>query len=299
MGNLFNPPLQISHSSRELLQTCERKFQLIKLLDNLELSDEENPYFSRGHSIGNGIATYLATGDFNQAYFTAWLSYWPELELSEKYITQSATLNILSLIQPELDLFSMEWEVAMFNGKPAAELSFRLLIGEDFTYVGFVDLVVRNRSTGVYGVVEVKTTTNRAKDIDPLFKNSEQAVMYSSVLDQIVGEELSNYEVIYFVIQDVNGKITFHIKHYKKTLLDRLQAFLGIGLDVKHLEACQELGVFPRRGSKCQAYNKVCQFFGTCNLQGADLPKQREESKEAWQFTFSFDELVANHLRRI
>jgi hypothetical protein len=298
MSNIiFDPPLQISYSSLELFNTCERKLQLTKLLEN-DVAKEEYAHFSRGHSFGTLVQQYLLTGDPDYALFKGWLAYWPELDDQQKGITQSLTLALLDKLRPQLDLIRLEWEVAIFDGKPAIELSFKLEM-ENFSYVGFIDLVLRNKITGMYAIGEIKTTSLLIQDIDPLYKNSSQGVIYSAVLDQIAGEELAKYQVLYFVMQDVKGNIKFHVCPYTKTLLDRLQAFYTIGIDTQRILQCEQLGIYPRRGSKCISFNRTCRHFGTCTLQGADKPVKREPNPEKFQFVFQLEEIIDNHLRRV
>jgi hypothetical protein len=260
---------------------------------------ETAPHFSRGHSYGAMVQHYMLTGSEDQALYHAWLAYEPEVEDSTKGITLATTLGIFEKIKDQLDLLRLEWEVAIFNGKPAIELSFKLLIEDDFIYIGFVDLVVRNKISGIYAVFEEKTTSITVKDVAPLYKNSNQAIVYSAVLDQIAGEELTSYAIVYPVMQDVKGTIAFHVFTFQKTLIDRLQAFLSIGLDVERIRKCETLGVYPRRGSKCMAYNKVCAHYGTCTLQGADMPAERQPNNDSFDFTFKLEDIIANHLRRV
>lgn len=298
LTNLFDPPLQISHSSIELFNTCERKYQLTKLLENSHVK-EDAPHFSKGHAFGAMVQHYMLTGSEDQALFQAWLAYEPELEDPTKGITLASTIGLFDKVRDQLDLLRLDWEVAWFNGHPAIELSFKLIINENFIYIGFVDLVLQHRISRIYGVMEVKTTSLSVNDVEPLFKNSAQALIYSVILDAVAGEEQASADLIYPILQDVRGNVTFHVKTFRKTLLDRLHAFISIGLDVERITRCEELGVYPRRGSKCLAWNRPCIHFGTCNLQAADKPAVRLPNNDPFDFTFKLDEIVADHLRRV
>lgn len=293
-------PLRLSHSSLELLNSCERKFQIQKLL--AAPRREDSAHFDFGHGFGAGVATYLLTQSQDRAIFAAWMAY--DSYREEKKKTRYSCIWYLCQSFSYLDTLLKNYEIAMFNGKPAAELSFRMDINETKYFVGHIDVVLRHRVKGTYYVMEVKTTGLQLTDLDPEYRHSNQTVGYSTALDTIVGEELSEYGVLYFVCQLPAWNATediakFHIMPYAKTLTDRLQWFVAMGMDVQRIEQMEQLGIFPRRNSSCVSYNKVCTHFGTCHLEEADMPAQQEEDKIEYQFRFNLDDVIANHLERI
>lgn len=292
-------PLRLSHSTREILHTCERKFQLERLLKGHD-EKETSPYFSRGHAWGAGIQTYLVTGDFDLSLFNAWLAYFPEEEFYPK-VFQSRVLNDLVCVKPKLDELRDEYRVAIFNGKPAIELSIRLNINSDYYYVMYVDAVLQNIETKRYGTLELKRTGSNLTDITPLYKNSDQALGYSIGLDQIAGEELSEYDLIYLVGQDQKDSLIpkFHRFVFPKTLYDRLNWFISLGLDVQHLEEMKKINIYPKRGDSCIRFNKPCPHFGICNIYSGDEEKEIPVDENKYQFTYEITEIIENHLRRI
>lgn len=288
---------RLSYSTMQTLETCERKYQLEHVLLNdsprLEKAD-----FSFGHAFGDGVAHYLIHQDADAALLTAWLAYWPVVETDKK--NQAKALACLMGAFSALDDILQDWEVVYFEGRPAAELSFRLNIDSHYYYAGHIDVVIKNRYSGVYAIFEVKTTGLGLLDIDPLYKNSGQALGYSIVLDKIVGATLSSYSVMYFVAQlgkDYSAKIV--TKVYDKTLLDRLNWFLTLGLDVEKLNRMKDLNVYPKRGNSCLQYMRPCPHFGTCGLHGLDRPSPFVEDKETYQFVYDMNELVTDHMARI
>lgn len=291
-------PIRLSHSSLETLHSCERKWQLEKLLVD-PMVREENEHTVFGRAYGAGIASYLVTQDMDQAIYQAWLSYWPELESDKK----SMTLCVSALLSafPQLDTLLMDYEVAYFNGKPAVELSFRLDITAEYYFVGHIDVVLKHRFTGVHYIFDAKSTGLQLFDLSPLYANQGQTLGYSIALDRIVGSELSSYGVGYIVGQ-INAKqhtVRTSVLTYEKTLVDRLQWFITLGMDVKHLELMAELGQYPRRGGSCLMYNRPCRYFGTCTLQSLDIPKKREEDLIKYDFHYHLNELVEDHMNRI
>lgn len=296
---MTNQPLRLSHSAREVLHTCERKFQLERLLKGHD-DRETSPYFSRGHAWGAGIQTYLATGDFNLALFNAWLAYFPEEEFYPK-VFQSRVINDLICIKDTLDDIRNEYRVAIFNDKPAIELSMRLNINEDYYYVMYVDAVLQHLETGRFGTLELKRTSSNLTDITPLYKNSDQALGYSIGLDQIAGEELTEYDCIYLVGQDTKDSLIpkFHKLTFPKTLYDRLNWFIALGLDVQHLEEMKKINIYPKRGDSCIRFNKVCPHFGICNIYSGDEEKEIPVDEKEYQFTYEINAVIENHLKRI
>ena len=290
-------PIRLSHSSLLLLNSCERKFQLTKLL-NAGVSREESADLSLGKAYGAGVASYLQHQDQERAIFDAWLAYIPQLETEKK--SQSKCFNALKASFSHLDNILFEYELVSFNEKPATELSFRLDIKEGFYFVGWIDAILKHKLTGQHIVFECKTTGSELNDLSPMYKNSGQALGYSIALDTIIGQELSSFNVLYFVCQI--GKAwtpKIQILEYEKTILDRLNWFLSLGIDVHYLETLIELNVFPMRGSRCLAFNKPCPLFGTCDLHSLDRPAIPEPDLEVYQFRYNLDDLITNHLKRI
>lgn len=59
--------------------------------------------------------------------------------------------------------FGDEWEVAVIDGKPAVECKFEIKIG-GYPFVGIIDLVLRNKETGEYMVVDHKSKSKNSME---------------------------------------------------------------------------------------------------------------------------------------
>jgi len=290
-------PIRLSHSTFNLLNDCERKFQLEKLLVN-DTERDETEHTAFGKGFGAGVATYLTTQDRDRSIFEAWLAYMPELETDKKSI--SRCVAAMEAAFPHLDTILMDYEVVSFDDRPAVELSFRLDINENYYFVGYIDTVLRNRYSGQHVVFECKHTGMQLHDLSPLYKNSGQALGYSITLDKITGKELSSYGVLYFVAQlgkDFTPQI--HAFNWTKTLLDRLNWFITLGMDVKHLEEMARLNIYPKRGESCLKYNRPCKYFGVCDLHSLDAKKKIPVDTIEYNFVYNLDDLVQDHLARI
>lgn len=290
-------PIRLSHSSLETLLSCERKFQLDKLLVT-EIERDETEHTVFGKAFGAGIAAYMVSQDMNTALYEAFLAYWPVLESDKK--SRARCWAALMASQQYLDNLLQDYEVVSFDGKPAVELSFRLNINDGYYFVGYIDIVLKNRWTGMHYIFECKTTGLGLHDLEPLYKNSGQALGYSIALDKIVGEEQSSYGVLYFVAQmDKTFQAKIHVMPFEKSLTDRLNWFLTLGMDVQRLEHMAGLNVYPKRGSSCLKYNRPCKYFGICNLHGLDIPKAQEADPIQYDFTYDLQSLVEDHLSRL
>lgn len=293
--------LRLSHSALDTFHTCERLFQLNRLLEGAP-DKEDYPATVLGKAFGEGVTTYLLTQDVEKAIFNCWKAYWPILE-DDKRTEEKAVFDLLSII-PLLDKLLLEWEVATFNFKPAIELSFYLEIDDSCYFVGYIDAVLRNKYTGRYGVLENKSTGLGILDITVPYRNSGQALGYSIALDAIAGEKNADYDVIYAIAQDKTKanstwNVTPHVITFPKTIKDRLNWFITLQMDAARLRQMRELRIFPQRGSSCLQYMKPCFHFGTCGLTTLDREKIIPEDEVVYDFSFKLEDLVVDHLRRM
>lgn len=199
-----------------------------------------------------------------------------------------------------LDTLLLDYDVVFHNGKVAAELSFKMVINDDYYFVGHIDLVLQHKYTKVYTVLEVKTTGLQLKNLEPQYGNSGQAIGYSIALDTITGQKHDRFEVLYLVGQIGKNPFDAEIKvlPFRKTLLDRLNWFMSVGIDVERLKTMKELGVYPKRGSSCLSFNRPCQHYQTCGMSSLDIPKTEEPDETVYDFTFDMMELVEDHVER-
>lgn len=125
---------------------------------------------------------------------------------------------------------------------------------------------------------------------------------YSIILDQITGQENTDYEVIYFVGQLGSGNgftPKIHTLPFPKTLSDRLNWFISLKLDVASMEEMLSINVFPMRGKSCLQFMRPCSQFGTCNLHGLDEYLPPLEDNIVYDFTYELETVIVDHLNRI
>lgn len=299
------PFIRLSHSTMENIRTCERKFQIQKLL-TIQSPRMESEHFSFGHGYGTFVATYLLTGgalDF--ALLEGWLDYFPIIETDKKNQVTCYDLCLRSV--PALDDLLANYDIATFNDIPAVELSFRIDIDHTFYYVGYVDVVLQHKVTKQFLLIDAKTTGLTLIDMNPLFKFSPQLLSYSVILDDIAEAQgvhmPDTYEVLYLLgalgRNPMEESTTCKPLFFKKTLVDRLQWFLTLKQDIEALHLCINNNNFPHRPAGCMKFNKVCPEYGACGLTTHDKYKEHEVDIINYQFTMTLNNLIASHLERL
>lgn len=298
-------PYRLSDSAFSTLRLCQRKFQLDRMLENVDRDEQisrsaRSPEAIRGQAYGAGVQAYMLTGSMDLAIYEAWQNYWPMEEAPPKTF-EGRVLNNLLQSKEAMDRLRAEYEVAIFNEQPAIELSFRLNLDDLWYYVGYIDLVLRHRETGEYGVLEVKSTYSTLQDLRPMYQYSGQALGYSIILDQIAGAEQTTFTTPYFVCREHTKDFVpdIYIFPFQRTLLDRFKWFLTLGMDLQSLNRMKELSHFPQRHEGCLSYGRICPHFGLCGLTATDRPKEIPTDKNVYQFVYDLGEVIENHVARI
>lgn len=302
--------VRLSYSTMELIRGCERKFQKVKLLENRRARDE-SAAMSFGKAYGAAAQLYMILRTEGQsvqvaldsAIWEIYKSYSPLLEDDKRFLERA--IYCIQVAQPFHERMLMDWEIAEFNGRYAAELSFRLNINAKYYYVGYLDLVLRHRKSRRYAVTDYKSTSMRGQDLTPNYKHSDQVIGYSIILDAITGAEQAEFDTNYWVIQlPSNSKASlyepvFHDFCFPKTLRDRMEWFLKVYLDVNYITQLADLGAYPKRGSNCTSYNRPCQFFDECQFTMLDRPAVYIPDETEYDFVYDLNTIFADHQMRL
>ena len=308
-AGVIDPRLQrLSYSSRLDLHACNRLFQLNKLQATRPEQDiKTSVTFAFGHASGEGIQQYLIAQSLGHAspldfaiwkMFLAWDCDLLEENEKQKKSFLRAVASILQFDQLVRDGFlGADYEVARFNGKPAAELSFRIDLGDGFTYRGYVDLVLRHRVSGQYLILELKTSSANYINQNS-YKNSAQAIGYSVVLDKIA-PGVSSYGVQYLVY--LTKQERFEAFDFPKTFRQRVQWLQHLIWDKKQIMDMVDFygndGVWQTMGESCVNFGRDCDYMDLCQMETARMTApltedQMVENKE-YEFEFTIEELVA------
>lgn len=307
----IDPRLKLlSHSSRTTLHKCPRKNQLYRLSSaKIALKEEkeleQGVTFAYGHAVGTGVASALENKDNPDKViletFLAWdvdlLDETPRQNKSY-WLAQFAVEKFMSLMEGG---FLEDYELVYYEGKPAVELGFCIKMPNGFYYRGYVDAVLKHKTTGEIMVLENKTSSGTANSA--MFKNSGQAVGYSVVLD-IMFPELSSYIVLYLVYE--TKSYDYVELPFKKSLLQRALWLQELYIDTQRIEMYEKFGTYPMHGEACFDFFRDCEYLSLCTLSTERIAKpltqqivdKIDEDLAKYQFHVDYFDLVQSQIEK-
>lgn len=305
---MTDPRLKLlSYSSRLTAHACPRKYQLDKLNAAVDTPEdmESSITFAFGHVVGLGIQLVYQDKSEDEIIWELFNFWEPDLFAANNKQKKSFWLGVAAVqrfLSMKASGFLDEWELLYYEGKPAVELSFKVILPNGFSYRGFVDAVLIHKTTGKIMVLECKTSS--VPTLNPaMYKNSAQAIGYSVVLDKLA-PEISSYEVMYLVYlsKDMNYEVLPFVKNY----LQRALWIQELLLDVELLCMYEEAGVYPMHGESCFNYYRECKYLQTCTLSTSYLTaplsdedvKLLEQKESEYQITVTVQDLIAAQLGR-
>jgi len=300
----IDPRLKLlSHSSRTLLHTCPRKYQLYRLsskeISTESIKEEESRVtFAYGKAVGMGVQSTLENKSETQILLDTFLEWDTDLleatprQNKSFWLAVFATQKFISLRDGG---FLDEYELVYYQGKPAVELAFQVLLPDGFKYRGFVDAVLKHKVTGVILVLELKTSSGVANPAN--FKNSGQALGYSVILD-ILFPEMSSYTVLYLVYE--TKAMTYKELPFTKSLLQRALWLQELLIDTNIIKLYDSYDTYPMQGHSCFNFFRECEYLGLCTLKTENLTKPLTapileaiaEAEEKYTFNIDFYDLV-------
>ncbi|CAN5950073.1 unnamed protein product [Sphagnum jensenii] len=294
----------LSHSGLQLLHSCPRKFELVKLSSQVRLEEDEGGHLSFGTVVGNGIQEYLVSGNRDRALFRVFLD-WKESIDEEKALKNAKTFWHAIHAVDQFSSFNADtysgYSVAYFQGKPAVELGFSIDCGDGFFYRGKLDALLIHKVRQEFLIVECKTTGSATVD-EAMYKNSGQALGYGLVVDRIAYDlGLTNSYAVSYPVYKTKSREWQEFR-FPKSPVQRSTWLQSILIEVGQIMQYVELDYFPPHGESCYSYFRQCQFFGVCNLSNdtliGDLTKVaiRKDKEEDYPFKFSIQELIEAQL---
>ena len=299
----------ISHSSRTLLHTCPRKYQLYRMSSEViplrdEKEREQSVTFAYGKAVGVGVQSVLEGKSEDQCILDTFLEWDTDLLDSTPRQNKSfwlAMFAVQKFYTMYADGFLDDYELVYYQGKPAIELSFQVLLPNGFRYRGFVDAVLKHKITGAVIVLENKTSSGPANSA--MFKNSGQALGYSVILDKLF-PELSAYEVLYMVYETKSYQ--YVELPFPKSLLQRALWLQELIIDCQKIELYESYKTYPMHGESCFNFFRDCEYLGLCTLDTANLTKplttkmlaKIEEDSQSYDFTVDFYDLVESQVSK-
>lgn len=304
----------LSHSSRTLLHTCPRKYQLYRLSatkivpvtdENIAKEQESQVTFAYGHAVGIGVQSVLENKSGDQIILDTFLGWSTDLLANTPRHNKSiwtamfAVQQFLSLRNTDL---LKDYSLVYYQNKPAVELSFQINLPNNFKYRGSVDAVLQHNITKEVIVLENKTSSMNTNSAQ--YKNSGQALGYSVVLD-ILFPSLSSYSVLYMVYE--TKAMSYKHLVFHKSLFQRAVWLQELIIDTEVISLYEKYEVYPMCGHSCFNYFKECEYLGTCTLETANLVKPLtqkilddvEKDGENYQFHVDFYDLVQSQAAKI
>lgn len=299
---------QLSYSSSLTLHSCPRKYELYKLNSNtsdIESDMSSSITFATGHTIGVGVGMVFLGHSEDEIIWQMFLTWYADLLDSNPKQHKSFWLCVIAiqkLIAMRASGFLSEWEVVTYEGKPAIELSFIIKFPDGFVYRGYVDCVLRNKSSGVIMVLECKTSSAYELSASS-YKNSAQALGYSIVLDHIF-PNLSSYKVQYLIYRTKH--MLYEPMEFTKSFLARALWIKELMLEIEMIKLYDTVGVFPMHGESCREYGRDCEYFGICTMSNERLTQTLNEETESrilethetFQISVSLADLIAAQLNK-
>ena len=307
----IDPRLKLlSHSSRGLLHKCPRKYQLYRLSsETVALEEtkeiEQQVTFAYGHAVGIGVQSTLEGKSLDQVLLDCFLGWDADLldkndrQMKSFWLAAFAAESFYNMYHDEG--FLADYELVYYQGRPAVELSFQVLLPNDFTYRGFLDGVLQHKVTREILVLEGKTSSGKANSAS--YKNSGQALGYSVILDELF-PDLSSYTVLYLVYE--SKSFAYVELPFKKSLFQRALWLQELIIDCKSVELYHSFGSYPMHGEACYDFFRDCEYLSLCTLETKNLTKPLTQQlvdkiavdAKTYEFTVPFETLVERQLAK-
>jgi hypothetical protein len=276
----------LSHSSRQLLHECPRKYQLYRLTPPLREFDVHTDF---GSTLGVGIQEFLTSGSKQQAIWKMFCEFQGDLyddgeKAKKTFLHAVFAIDLFSQIR---DTLLLDYEVATFHGKPAIELGFRVSVGDaGFLYRGFVDVVLVSRSTGKLLVLELKTTGMTAQEA--VYANSGQGLGYS-IFTKEIAPAVEEFDVLYLVFETKAAQ--FVPLRFTKHHTERALWIQDLIADCQIINVYENFEVWPRHGESCFSFFKPCHWFGMCHMSNRALiqPGEQEVNPDKPEEVYDFE----------
>lgn len=279
LAYVFEPgSLNLSFSRLQALWRCPREFYL-KELEAIPDGFSGNLHTAFGSAFGAGIQELFRSGSLEYACVFA-LAHWdydawddPQGKIRNKSFGE-VIQAIEHFYHTQLPNIGENWELATINGKPAIEMMFFIRINDEFNYQGHIDLILRNKLDNSLCAWEMKSSGQEQQEAN--WGNSEQTLGYHAVLNYSTGtKELSASRTIYLTYQvnkadDPNANFGFQYFPFELPATASIDFVNQLLMDANTIKLYEEAGFWPKRGSNCVRFGRVCQYYGMCDTIATD-----------------------------
>jgi ATP-dependent helicase/DNAse subunit B len=284
--------LRVSYSSMNTFASCPRKFEFAKLYPKRDRAFEDFYAAEVGKAIHAAYQNFLTIGDKEQAIWTLMQEFPFELEFNQSNDYRGFDASLATLEEMMVDAKMMEYELARImrpptvsevaeaaklglvaesTEVPAIEVPFELRFkglklpdGRGIAFTGFLDAILRNKSTGLYRTLDIKTSRVRMADATAKYKFDTQQVPYGIVVDHVAQDQVESFEVLYLdcYIDLVEPQVTFY--PFMKSRQDIMEWATNRLIQFQQIQRFMESDYFPRTDSGCLFYQKPCAWLEPC-----------------------------------
>jgi hypothetical protein len=147
-------------------------------------------------------------------------------------------------------------------------------------YTGFMDIILYDRLTNQYIVVDLKTHRRTTGDMTSIYQFDDQCVPYAIALERALGKPIDSLAVQYLsaYIDPVNPMVTPYT--FEKTQQDIQDWAQGFANDLMQIKQFYEHEWFPRKGRSCFDFQRTCNYFDYCQSRDLKVIKILMESNE-------------------
>lgn len=290
--DVVNDWLRVSYSSLNVFSTCARKFEFQKLYPQ-RLRDRDQFAADVGKALHSAYQNYLIHGDMDQALWVLLQTYPYESEFMQPRDDRSLEAAV-STLEEMLDSVSMlEWELMQIRRPstqaeieagvtdgvivPAIEVPFEIRFkgltlpdGRGIAFVGFMDAVMRNLSTGLVRTLDIKTHRRFLQDATAKYRFDTQQVPYGIVLEHIQGNPVDQFEVLYLDCFVDLAEPRVQLYNYLKDSVDVQEWLTNRVMQLQDIMRFAQMDYFPRTDGGCLQYNRPCYFLEACQSRDKD-----------------------------
>lgn len=267
--------LGLSYSKLQVLHSCPRLFQITQL--NNHRRQIKNIIFAYGHAVGAGVQALVAGKSLQRAVLEA-LSQYDAPDLWEVHKSGRSIDSVITAITKfhQADLLN-GWIVPQFRNHKGdvvsgIEFFYQINVDAETTYQGHIDAILYNPEENIFLVLELKTTGRYKEET---YKNSQQTLGYSLIVDWIVDHSSGLLEIRDAAFAKANNKVLYLVFDIAQELwqpLPLLQTSLakadflqGLLLDCGYIKSQIEADYFVKNGDSCSKFNRPCELYNLCD----------------------------------
>lgn len=281
--------LILSHSSLDVLHSCDRKFEFRKMYGTS--NDREEAFVTEvGHALHAGYEMFLMCREDHpdirerKAIHAMCMRYPYQLEATTKNSSQrslEACYNTLMAMLSNDRLTGCEVIYIKTKDRverPAVEVPFAMkVMNSPFPlpvfYVGFIDCVLYDRMAQKYIVMDIKTTRRYIKDYSARYEFDEQCIPYAIVLEQLLEKPIEALDVAYISVFIDLEEPKVQVFDFHKPPQYVRDWHRGLCMDIDRITQQYNAQWFKRTssGEKCIGWGTACFFLDYCMTRDPEV----------------------------